>query len=99
MLKRAFRSLVLTSLVTVGPMARAETVDFSVTARLTHPDGRPVAGPVALEVAFYHQESDGTPVLTVTDGLADVELQEGILQVTLPLDAADYARVFSSVSQ
>ena len=76
-----------------------DTVNFIYDGRLVDSTGKPTAGPVALQINFYHQAQSGNPVLTVTQGLEAVTLQEGLFEVTLAIGASDYAAVFSSVSQ
>ena len=75
------------------------TIDFVLSGRLTETSGKPVAGPVALEIAFFHDGQGSAPVLAVTNGFESVPLQEGIFQVRVTLNAADYAKVFPDVSQ
>ncbi len=76
-----------------------EAQDFSYEGRLTDPEGKPFAGPIAMSLAFYHTAAGGVPVLTVTTGLAEVPLQEGLFQIKASLSPTDYSAVFSDVSQ
>lgn len=80
---------------------RAASADFSfpIEGRLTEKNGKPVDGPVALSVGFFHRITGGSPVLTLTDHLEAVTLQEGIFLLDLTLSAADYAAVFPSTAQ
>lgn len=71
---------------------------FSYSGRLTESNGKPVTGPIALSIAFYRTASGGSPVLTVTDGLSSVALQEGIFQVSLTLSGTDFQTAFPSVT-
>ena len=82
-----------------GEARAAETYDFGYSGRLVHSTGKPVDGPVALKATFFHESNGQTPILTVTDGLESVQLQQGIFQVRLALTASDYDKVFNDVSQ
>lgn len=77
----------------------AGTQDFTFSGRLTESTGKPIEGPVALAVKFYHVASGGTPVLSVTSGLEEVALQDGVFNIKLTLDVADYQTAFPSASQ
>jgi hypothetical protein len=77
----------------------ADTLEFGYGGRLVHSTGKPVDGPVALRATFYHDNKGQWPVLSVTEGLENVGLQQGIFQFRLILKAADYDKVFSDVSQ
>ena len=80
--------------------ARAEgTLDFSYGGRMVESNGKPVDGPVALKVSFYHDSSGQAPILTTTDGLQTVFLQQGVFQFRLAIPESDYHKVFSSVEQ
>ena len=84
----------------LGSIAEAQSsFDFVLTGRLTESNGKPVVGPVALEIAFYHDNPGTTPVLTVSQGFESVALQEGIFQVRVALSGADYSKVFPDTSQ
>ncbi|MBM4252935.1 MAG: hypothetical protein FJ146_13265 [Deltaproteobacteria bacterium] len=84
----------------LGTIAQAQSsFDFVLTGRLTEANGKPVVGPVALEIAFFHDNPGTTPVLTVSQGFENVALQEGIFQVRVALSGADYAQVFPDTSQ
>ncbi|MCX6109671.1 MAG: hypothetical protein NTZ90_08735, partial [Proteobacteria bacterium] len=82
-----------------GDARAADTYDFGYSGRLVHSTGKPVDGPVALRATFFHESNGQTPVLTVTDGLESVQLQQGIFQFRLALTASDYDKVFNDVSQ
>ena len=41
----------------------------------------------------------GYPVLSISDGLDNVTLQQGVFQFTVQMPAADYDRVFTDPSQ
>lgn len=88
-------------LLALGLVASPALADFGLTVegRLTEPSGKPLAGPVALSVSFFHTETGGTSVLTLTDGLAQTALQDGIFQLRLALPPADFHAVFPSVLQ
>ena len=84
----------------VSSHAVADTsYEFSYSGRLTDKSGKPVSGPVALKVTFYHDFAGQTPILTVGDGLQSVNLQQGIFQFSLQIPASDYDKVFSDVTQ
>ena len=90
--------------VTVGFLAAAtgtaaSAYDFSYSGRLVDLEGRPLAGPVALKVSFFHTETTRTSVLDITQGIDNVMLRDGVFQVLLAMDASDFHRVFPSVSQ
>ncbi|MCX6126930.1 MAG: hypothetical protein NTV34_19570 [Proteobacteria bacterium] len=77
----------------------ASAYDFSYSGRLVDAEGRPLAGPVALKVSFFHTETTRTSVLDITQGIDNVTLRDGVFQVVLSMDASDFHRVFSRVSQ
>ncbi len=103
--RKAIQSLFIGLLALVFFVGAASTLaaqtnyDFSYTGRLVDSVGKPYSGPVALKVSFFHVAADGTPVLTVTNGLESVTLQEGIFQIKLTLSAANYSLVFGDVAQ
>jgi hypothetical protein len=74
------------------------TYDFVLNGRLTESNGKPVDGPIAMQVKFFHAATGGNSVLTVTTGLESVTLQEGVFHIKLTLDASDYHTVFPSVT-
>jgi hypothetical protein len=79
--------------------AFAASFELPITGRITEESGKPVDGPVELSISFFHSEKDGAALLTVTDGLASVPLQEGIFQVIVGISSADWQRVFPDASQ
>ncbi|MCX6110146.1 MAG: hypothetical protein NTZ90_11165, partial [Proteobacteria bacterium] len=82
-----------------GDAGAADINEFGYSGRLVHSSGKPVDGPVALRATFYHDNKGQWPVLSITEGLENVGLQQGIFQFRLVLKAADYDKVFSDVSQ
>ena len=94
------RWIVAASLAFAPSKARAESsYSFTYGGRLTTSQGKPVTGPVALKITFFHDNSGQTPILSVTQGLESVGLQQGVFQFVLQIPAADYDRVFNSTSQ
>ncbi len=79
--------------------ANAATMDFSYTGRLVEENGRPVDGPVALKISFYHSATGAGPVFEMTTGLQSTLLQEGVFQINLALSEEDYHTIFPSVLQ
>ncbi len=82
-----------------SPLFGDELFEFVWEGRLTKETGAPVDGPVALTISFFHGPSDAEPVLSVSDGLSNVPLLEGIFQVKLRLSSSQYATVFPRTSQ
>ncbi len=95
---RYFATVLLLALTAASP-ARAANFSFSYSGRFISDNGKPVEGPVAMKVAFYHVETGGTPVLEVEGGLQAVPLQEGVFQINLSLAPTDYQTAFPSVLQ
>lgn len=99
------RLLKLMLITTISMVAAHATVaagasfNFSYSGRLTEANGKPVAGPVSLSMSFYRTATGGAPVLTVTDGLASVPLQEGLFQVSLALSGSDFHEAFPAVTE
>ena len=92
--------LLLVCVVTGPSRALAEsTLDFSYGGRIVESNGKPVDGPVSLKVTFYHDSVAQTPILSTTEGLQNVSLQQGVFQFRLSLPESDYHKVFSSVDQ
>lgn len=73
-----------------GSFAYATPLTFSWSGRLADDTGRPVAGPVVLELGFYNQQEGGSPLLAART-LSGVALQEGIFQITVTLSIAEWA--------
>ncbi len=88
---------ILTLLLSTQGFAQS-TYDFVLNGRLTESNGKPVDGPIAMQVKFFHAATGGNSVLTVTTGLESVTLQEGVFHIKLTLDASDYHAVFPSVA-
>ena len=86
---------VLTASVALGQ----SSFDFVVSGRMTEANGKPVVGPVALEISFFHDNPGTTPILAVTQGFEAVSLQEGVFQVRVTLSGEDYGKVFPDVTQ
>ena len=86
---------VLTASVALGQ----SSFDFVVSGRMTEANGKPVVGPVALEISFFHDNPGTSPILAVTQGFEAVSLQEGVFQVRVTLSGEDYAKVFPDVTQ
>ena len=88
----------------VLPFASANAVyaqaafEFAYGGRVVTNNGKPVDGPVALKVTFYHDANGQTPILTITDGLQNAALQQGIFQIRLMMSATDYNQVFSDTA-
>lgn len=87
------------SVVSGAAQAADVAYKFSYNGRLISTNGNPVEGPVALSVSFYHTAEGGSPVLTVTEGLTAVPLQEGVFQISLLLSGTDLQAAFPGVSQ
>ncbi|MCX6108503.1 MAG: hypothetical protein NTZ90_02730, partial [Proteobacteria bacterium] len=96
---RFVAALFCAMLFTVGQARADQTYDFVLSGRLTETNGKPVSGPVSLKVVFAHDKEASSVVLTVTEGLDRVTLQEGLFQIRLTLNASDYQKVFPEVSQ
>jgi len=100
MSKQIFKMIVLATLALVPVKAFADGIfEFTYGGRLTTAVGKPVTGPVALKVTFYHNVDGRYPVLSISDGLDNVTLQQGVFQFTVQMSAADYDRVFTDPSQ
>ena len=82
-----------------GDARAADNYEFGYSGRLVHSSGKPVDGPVALRATFFHDNKGQWPVISVTEGLESIALQQGIFQFRLVLTAADYDKVFHDVSQ
>ncbi|MCX6110056.1 MAG: hypothetical protein NTZ90_10700, partial [Proteobacteria bacterium] len=80
--------------------ARADnTYDFGYSGRLVHSSGKPVDGPVSLSATFFHDDRGKTPILTISQGVENITLQQGIFQFRLALSPSDYDKVFNDVAQ
>lgn len=88
----------INALVSDESLATDNSYLFSYSGRLTEPNGRPIEGPVGMKVSFYGSATGGAPLLTVTDGLTEVPLQQGVFQVSLTLSGSDFHSAFPSVS-
>jgi hypothetical protein len=84
----------LALLALLAGTARATEFPLHYGGRLTHADGKPVAGEVDLTLKFYHAATGGVAV--VTEVVSDVVLAQGMFSVTLPLDAAERELVFGN---
>jgi hypothetical protein len=82
-----------------APALADGTIDFAYGGRITEANGKPVEGDVALKITFFHDKDGQTEVLSVTEGLGKITLQQGIFQFRLPLPASDYDKVFKSADQ
>ena len=91
--------LLCATVMTASVAMAQSSFDFVVSGRMTEANGKPVVGPVALEIAFFHDNPGTTPVLAVTQGFESVSLQEGIFQVRVTLSGEDYIKVFPDVTQ
>ena len=90
----------LIAVVAMTTVAAAQSsLDFVVSGRLTDSSGKPIAGPVALDISFFHEGDDTGAILSVKNGFESVLLQEGIFQVRVTLSAEDYSKVFPDPSQ
>lgn len=83
------------ALCAYGEAAATESLRYPLLGRLTEKNGKPVEGPVNLQVSFFRTETGGSPLLSLT--ASNVVLQEGIFQLALTLTAAEYHDVFSAV--
>ena len=82
-----------------APALADGTIDFAYGGRITEANGKPIGGDVALKITFFHDKDGQTEILSVTEGLGKITLQQGIFQFRLPLPAADYDKVFKSADQ
>jgi len=72
--------------------------DLSWGGRITEPNGKPVDGPIDLEVSFYRAESGGEPVGSPLS-FRDVVLSQGMFQVTISLNGSAFHQVFPSTEE
>lgn len=82
-----------------GEAKADNTYDFGYSGRLVHSSGKPVDGPVSLKVTFFHDDGGRTPILSISQGLENITLQQGIFQFRLALTPSDYDKVFNDVAQ
>ena len=98
--KKYLSAALTVSLFTNASTALGEsTYDFVVSGRLTDPSGRPIEGPVALDISFFHDGDGSSSIISVRDGFEKIVLQDGIFQVRVTLSPEDYNRVFPDVGQ
>jgi hypothetical protein len=92
--KKYLSAALTVSLFTNASTALGEsTYDFVVSGRLTDPSGRPIEGPVALDISFFHDGDGSSSIISVRDGFEKIVLQDGIFQVRVTLSPEDYNRV------
>lgn len=94
-MKLASHLMFLILLALASGSASARSVSYS--GRLVDSKSRPLAGPVDLEVRFFHQASGGAQV-GPTLPFADANLAQGLFQAELSLTPAQEATVFSGAS-
>ena len=82
-----------------GEARAGDTYDFGYSGRLVHSTGKPVDGPVSLSATFFHDDRGKIPILTISQGLENITLQQGIFQFRLALSPSDYDKVFNDVAQ
>lgn len=102
MRRQTARQWVLGALAALIPIwampALATPYNLSWGGRMTEASGKPVDGPIDLEVSFYRSESGGDPV---GDALSfrGVTLSQGVFQVTLSLEPSAFHQVFPSTEE
>src|SRR5688500_1010287 len=98
MLIRIALTLGLLSLA-ASTTAWADPFALSYSGRLTQPDGKPVEGPVHVEIRFFRAATGGAPVpvsLLVHD---EVKLKDGVFSLAIDLSEAEYQLVFDGSSE
>ncbi|MCX6106016.1 MAG: hypothetical protein NTY08_09325, partial [Proteobacteria bacterium] len=88
---------ILLCLVLRSELADASSFSILYSGRLTHSDGSPLAGPVAIQVKFWNSSSDGTQIGNTLD-YADLNLSVGVFSLELPFNAEQVASVFGDGS-
>ena len=96
----ANRWMTIVLLVTYFTMLPFDALATSITygGRLTEPDGRPTAGPVDLEVAFYKDQEDGAPLVSGSFFYSKVPLINGLFSIELSMSDEDFHQVFAGDS-
>jgi hypothetical protein len=78
-------------------LVHAQSWPFTWGGRLTDPDGRPVAGPVDLEIDFFTAASGGVSLLGGTPlSFPASTLQDGIFAINIGLTPAQMHQIFPS---
>lgn len=98
-MKGVLRTLILLAGTFFSVEARADLMSLSYGGRLVEASGRPVPGPVDIQVDFYRAASDNSPIAGVSSQtISNVALDQGVFQVSLALTDADFHKIFPSPS-
>ena len=85
-------------LLSASSSALADPFAFSYGGRLTEATGKPVEGPIKVEVSFFALETGGTPLGSVVQTNSAVPLHQGVFNLTIALSANDFHGIFSDFS-
>lgn len=68
---------------------------FTYSGRLVESNGKPVSGPLDLEVSFWDAESAGTQNTIGNLSYPSQSLSDGVFQISFNLSAADFHNIFT----
>src|SRR5262245_6498888 len=77
----------------------AAAVPFTYGGRMTEANGKPIDGPIDLQVNFYHRESGGAPRGPSPITVQSVKLVQGVFQLSLDLSVAELHEIFTDFDQ
>ena len=78
------------------PAHAADTYELTYAGRIVDSTGKPLAGPVNLQVDFYSSATGSDRIAISAVTVSSVALTDGVFQIRIPLVAADAKKVFSS---
>src|SRR5262245_23243544 len=90
--------LLTVALLLAAPSASAFPYKLSYAGRLIEPKGKPVDGPVDLEVSFFDASTGGSPIGPGALPFPGTKLIDGVFQITIEMSPADFDDVFALAS-
>lgn len=93
-MKRRSAVAALSLILSAGQAAKADPYKLQYGGRLTHTNGRPLAGNVSISVSFYASSSGGAPIASQL--FNSIPLTDGVFNLTIELTPAEFHSVFSA---
>jgi hypothetical protein len=95
MVRRSIAAIALVTVLAATAAAAPSSINYS--GRLTATNGKPVTGPIDLEVKFFDSSTGGTQRGSTID-FDDVVLSQGIFQIAIALSPTDENAVFGAAT-
>ena len=78
----------------VATPAVADPFTFSYGGRLTEKNGKPIEGPINVEVSFFSAETGGVPLGAGIQSYSAIPLVQGVFKLNISMSGSDFHSIF-----